>query len=201
MSSCESWSSMMVSVHSMVTCYWKQTLSSIASGYIDMAPPSNSSKSMHMVVLSATRPTTYWCIVYVLISKYELETMCVNLSKYMFNFRGTYFLSSPQWVCWMGGITCMCTMTCMFLNSLSCDQQNFSTCLLRASCWDGSITHMGTVSLFCACCTPCCTYSCYKSFSHMCSSYSSLSCYFNTCNSFSIPFSSLAPLSCCVVTS
>ena len=66
----------------------------------------------------------------------------------------TCFLSFPRWVCQMGGITCVHTMTCMFPNSLACDQHHFSPCLLHANCWDGSITFVGTISFSCACCAP-----------------------------------------------
>jgi len=63
----------------------KQTLASVASGYDDTAPPSNSSDSMRMVVQGATRPTTCWWIVYVLISMHVLVAMHIDLLKYMFS--------------------------------------------------------------------------------------------------------------------
>ncbi len=190
----------MLFVHSMVTSYWKWTLAFVASRYTNMDPLFNSSDSMHMVVLSAVVPATYWCIVFLIISKCAFVTMHINLSKYMFSSNRTCFLSFPRWVCQMGGIASMPTMTCMLLNSLACDQQHYSPCLLRASYWDGYITCMGVISSICACCTPYCTCSYCNSFSHMCSSYSSLSHCFNTCNS-SIPFSLFVRYLCPTVTS
>ena len=57
----------------------KRTLASIASRCIGMAPPSNSSDSMRMVILGATKPVTSSCIVYVFISKHVLVTVHINL--------------------------------------------------------------------------------------------------------------------------
>lgn len=155
-----------------------------------MALLSNSYDNMCINVLSTAGLATYWCIVYVLISKHVLVTMCINFSKYMFSSSRTCSLSLSRWVCQKGGIACVCTMTCMLLNSLACNQQHCSPFLLRANCWDGPVTCTGIVSSICACCTPSCTYSCYNYFSRLCSSCSSLSCYFSTCNSFSVLFSS-----------
>lgn len=154
----------MVSVCSMVTSYWNWTLSSMASGYTVRAPPSNSSNSMRMVVLGEINSTTCLCIMYVLISKHVLVVMCMNLSKYMFSYSQTCFLSSPRWACKMGRIRCMCTMTYMLLNSLACDQKHFWPCLLCANFYDGSITCMAKVSSIFACCataipTPAATHS------------------------------------------
>ena len=85
---------------------------------IGSTPSSNSSINMHMVFLGASEPTTQWCIVFVLIFNSVLVVMRINLPKYMFSSSWTYFLSSPWWVCWMGWIACVRTMTCMLLNLL-----------------------------------------------------------------------------------
>lgn len=47
---------------------------------------------------------------------------------------------------------------------------------------------MGAVSSVSACCTPCCSCFYYNSFDYLCRSCSSLSCCFNTCKSFFVPF-------------
>jgi len=127
--------------------------------------------------------------------------MHINFSKYMFSSSRTCFFSSPQWVCWMGGITCKHTMTCMLLHSFACDQQHCSQCLLRASYWEGYLTCMREVSSMSVCCTPCCTYSYCNSFTCLYSSCSSLSCCFSTWKSFSFPFSVFAQSPCHTVSS
>jgi len=87
------------------------------------------------------------------------------------------------------------------IESLECDQQHCSPCLLCASCWDGSITCTGAVSSVSACCTPCCSCSDCNSFFYLCNFMLFLSCYFITCNSFFVPFFVFARSSCHVVTS
>lgn len=124
-----------------------------------------------------------------------------QLSKYMFSPSRPCFLCFPWWMCQMGGIACMRTMTCMLLNSLTWYQQQCSPCLLHARCWDGSITCTGTVSSICACCGPCYTCSCCNSFSRLWSSCSSLSFCFSKWKSFSVPFSAFTWSSCHVFTS
>jgi len=56
----------------------KRTLASIASGCIDMAPPSNSSAYVCMVFLGMTELATHWCIVSTLIFQCVLVVMCIN---------------------------------------------------------------------------------------------------------------------------
>lgn len=44
--------------------------------------------------------------------------MRIHFLKYMSSHSWTFFFSSPWWVRWMGGIACMCSMTCMLLDPL-----------------------------------------------------------------------------------
>jgi len=85
---------------------------------IGLAPSSNSSANTHMVFLGAAELAAHWRIVSILIFKCVLVVIHINLPKYPFGSSCTYFLSSPWWVCWMGWIACMHTMTCMMLNPL-----------------------------------------------------------------------------------
>jgi len=73
--------------------FLKRTLAFVAFEYTDMAPPSNLSDSMCIVVMGATGPATCSCIVSVLISKHVLVVVHINLSKYMLNSILTCFLS------------------------------------------------------------------------------------------------------------
>ena len=72
----------MVSVYSVVASFWKRTLAYVASGYTNLAPLSNSSDNMHIIILSAVGLATYWCIVFALIAKSTLLAMRINSSKY-----------------------------------------------------------------------------------------------------------------------
>lgn len=92
----------------------------------------------------------------------------------------TCFLSSPSWVCWMGWIACAHKMTCMLLNPLH---------VINNTAQHVFFIYMGKVWSVSACCAPCCSCYCSDSFACLCSSFSSLSCCFNTYNSFFIPFS------------
>ena len=56
----------------------KWTLTSIASWCIGVAPPSNSSANMHIVILGAVELTTYLCIVSVLIFQCVLVVMHIS---------------------------------------------------------------------------------------------------------------------------
>ena len=62
---------------------------------IGSSPSPKSSTSMHMIFISVVEPTTYKCIVSVMIFKCVLVVMHINLPKYMFSYCWTYFLSSP----------------------------------------------------------------------------------------------------------
>jgi len=85
---------------------------------IGSAPSSNSYANMCMVFLGVAETETHWCIVCVMIFECVLVVMRINLPKYMFNSSWTCFLSLPWWVCWMGWIACVRTMTCILLNPL-----------------------------------------------------------------------------------
>lgn len=85
--------------------------------------------------------------------------------------------------------------------SLACDQQHYSLCLLCVSCWDGSLTCTSKVSSVSACCAHDCSRCYCNSFIYLCSFMFFLSCFFNTCNSFFFPSSSFAQSSCRIVTS
>lgn len=62
---------------------------------------------------------------------------------------------------------------------------DYSPCLLNANCSDESITFMGIISSMCAWWASWCSCSYCDSFSLLHNSSSSLSCCFNSCNSFS----------------
>ena len=65
----------------------------------------------------------------------------------------------------LNGLDCMCALNDMHAaESLACDQQQCSSCLLHVSCWDRYLTCMGTVSSVSAPCAHCCSWSCCNSF-------------------------------------
>ena len=68
------------------------------------------------------------------------------------------------------GLDFMCALNNMHVvESLECDQQHYSPCLLCVSCWGGSLTCMGAISSVSACWAHCCSCSCYNTFICLCS--------------------------------
>jgi len=102
----------------------------------------------------------------------------------------------------LNGLGCMHAHNDMHdAESLACDQQHCSPCLLHVSCWDGSLTCMGIVSSVSECCSQCYSCSYCNSFICLCSFMFFLSCCFSTCNSFFVPFSVFTRSSCRTITS
>ena len=114
---CQAWSYVMVCMHIMVTSCWSECLP-LLQQCIGSTRSSNSSANMCMVFLGMAEPETHWCIVSMMISKCVLVIMCINLPKYMFSPSWACFLSSLWWMCWMGWIACVRSMTCMLLDPL-----------------------------------------------------------------------------------
>jgi len=102
----------------------------------------------------------------------------------------------------LNGFDCMHALNDMHATeSLACNQQHYSPCLLYVSYWDGSLTCTGVVSSMIACCAYFCSCSCCNSFVFLYNFMYFLSFYFSKCNSFFVPSSAFAPSSCHTVTS
>jgi len=112
---CQAWSFVMVCMHLMVTSCWRKLLPPLQLVHW-FNPSIQLVSNMCMVFLGMIEPGTHLCIVFMLIFKCVLVFMHINLPKCMFSPSWTCFLSSPWWVCWMGLIACVHSMTCMLLN-------------------------------------------------------------------------------------
>ena len=123
----------MVIVCSKVTSFWNLTLASIASGYTARAPFSNSYHRMRIIVFNANEPTTYLCMMSVLMGRSGLVEMCINSSKYESISSQTYAFVFAWVRVPIDGIACVCTTTAILFNNRA-----WEACMLVMSCGSSS---------------------------------------------------------------